>query len=125
MNKIKLENLYDLPMNIEHDGKTYSLEIFVTAWDNFCICYRTDLNPFGNNGKLFSIVIDPDTKTIFTSDDPYAPDTVRTFDEAYTLLYNTLVVWNYIDIEEEFDHCEESALEPYVDADELELPKLR
>lgn len=119
---ITLEDLYNLPMNIMYDSITYTLRIFVTAWDKFCIGYAPVENIMGE--KMFSIVIDPDAKVIFTSDDPYEPNTVRTFDEAYTLLYNTLVAWGYIDIEEEFDYCEESAIEPYVDADELDLPEL-
>lgn len=119
---ITLEDLYNLPMNIMYNSVMYTLRIFVTAWDKFCIGYVPVETVMGE--KMFSTVVDPDAKTIFTSDDPYEPNTVRTFDEAYTLLYNTLVAWGYIDIEEEFDYCEESAIEPYVDSDELELPEL-
>jgi len=119
MNTIKLEDLYNLPMNIEHDGKTYSLRIFVTAWDNFCISYvNYDIN------KIFSVVIDKNAKNLTINTEPDEISTVNTFDEAYNVLYSNLTSWGFIEIEEMLDYYEESNIKPNVDADELEIPEL-
>ena len=122
MNKIKLEDLYYLPMNIEHDGKTYSLRIFVTAWDNFCISY---VHHIGSEiDKIFSVVIDKNAKDLTVNTEPDEISTVKTFDEAYNVLYSNLTSWGFIEIEEMLDYEEESKIEPSVNADELEIPEL-
>lgn len=122
MNTIKLEDLYDLPMNIEHDGKTYSLRIFVTAWDNFCISYVYQIGYVID--KIFSVVIDKNAKDLTINTEPDEISTVKAFDEAYNVLYSNLTSWGFIEIEEMLDYIEESNIEPNVDADELEIPEL-
>lgn len=122
MNTIKLEDLYYLPMNIEHNGKTYSLEIFVTAWGNFCISYVYRIGY--EIDKIFSVVIDKNVKDLTITTEPDYISTVKTFDEAYNVLYSNLTSWGFIEIEEMLDYEEESKIEPNVDADELEIPEL-
>lgn len=121
MNKTALEDLNNLPMSINYDDNIYLLNVYVTAWNNFCIAY-VKINDIRE--KLFSVVVDPNAKEIEVSTEPEEISTVRTFDDAYNLLYSNLISWGYIEIDGMFDYEEESNMKENVENDDLEIPEL-
>lgn len=111
------EDLKNLPSYIElHDcGREHCkflFRLYINAWDQVCLCYQNECDPML---KAFSIVIDPKAKEIYTSTTNYGVSTVRTFDEAYELMFRTMVATGFIDIEEE--EIRESVEEREVDID--------
>ena len=93
-----LNDLYNFPMSLKIDGIPCSFRIYVTAWNKFCMGYVSDIDM---ENKFFSVVIDPTAKDIETFSDYNIPDTVKTFDQAYMLLYDNLVACDFIDIEDD------------------------
>jgi len=94
---ISINDLNVLPKYITCDGVSYSFKIFVTAWGKFCMAY---VSTEDNITKLFSVVIDNEAETE-TAFDCNGISTVPTLEDAYTLMYDTMVAEGVIDIEEE------------------------
>lgn len=97
------EDLKNLPDYIELSNcgrKHYKFlfRLYINAWDQVCLCYQNECDPML---KAFSIVIDPKAKEIYTESDMWGVSTVHVFDEAYELMFRTMVAYGFIDIEEE------------------------
>lgn len=114
------EDLKNLPSYISLPScgrKNYKflLRLYINAWDQVCLCYQNECDPML---KAFSIVIDPKAKEIYTSSDAWGVSTVNNFDEAYELMYRTMVATSFIDIEEEEIRASvEAEEEPDIDTD--------
>lgn len=113
------EDLKNLPNYIEFPncGRKYYkflFRLYINAWDQVCLCYQNECDPML---KAFSIVIDPKAKEIYTSSDTFGVSTVRNFDEAYELMYRTMVATGFIDIEEDEIRAYVEEREPDIDTD--------
>lgn len=118
--KYTIEDLKNLPSYIKVNEKDFVFRLYVNAWNFVTICYQ---NVNDIMLKAYSIVIQPNAE-INTTSHPFGVSTVNTFDEAYELMYRNMVAKGFIDIEEEFDYEEETAIEPFVSAEGLDIPEL-
>lgn len=83
MNKIE-----SLPKSIEVNNETYSVEVYVTAWDNLCIAYSSVMD---DSNSLCSVVVEPKNKPLRIEDTLSFPlnngiGNARTFDDAVDMI---------------------------------------
>lgn len=79
-----------LPKTVENFGNAlYSLKIYVTAWNNLCVCYE---NSADFSDRLFSTVIEKNAQKFLTVEAEEV-STVNTIDEAVNHIVDCLHHW--------------------------------
>lgn len=95
---MQLSTLNDLKKVIKYNGKHYSFNIYVTAWQNLCVAYANLSDPHGD--RIFSTIVDPESDYVKTYTIPEEISTVHTMDDAVRHIRECVHVLEHGEIDE-------------------------